>query len=519
MNLELNELFLQLPLHVYWLNRDNTYLGCNEMQAKTFGLKSPKDIIGKKNVDLQWHIYNKDIVPLLDQNNLEVINSGKMKIVEEGYFNQYGQKFTFLSIKKPLWSDNQVIGMLGASIDITSQIERENELESTKNEIEVTLENIIANLPGHVYWKDKSGKYLGCNISQAKSLGYSIPQDIIGKTDYDLSPKELADSFKKVDLKVIESGLPATVEEKALIENKEEALYLSKKVPLYNKQKKIIGILGISFDITEQRRIEKKLLETQHKLEGMTLVSASIAHETRTPLQSLDAAVGSLKKYFPIFLSAYEVADKNNLLTHKLKPSTINLLTSIMDSMQREIRLASLVVNLLQENLVLEHAVSSNENLSTEVFSITHCVNEALERYPFKTGQKERLHWQPSIDFEVRGKELLLTHVLFNFIKNALYYIAVAEAKIAGKKGEISIWLETGSPYNKLYFKDTGTGIEAHKLPYIFERFFTKTDYGAGIGLSYCKAAMEKLGGQVACESVEGNYTLFILSFPIVTES
>lgn len=107
-----------------------------------------------------------------------------------------------------------------------------------------------------------------------------------------------------------------------------------------------------------------------------------------------------------------------------------------------------------------------------------------------------------------KGDELLIIHVLFNLLKNAIYYVRAAG------KGNISIRIENGDKYNFLYFKDTGQGINAKVLPHIFERFFSRTYHGTGIGLAYCKLVMQNLDGDITCRSKEFEYTEFKLSFP-----
>jgi len=106
------------------------------------------------------------------------------------------------------------------------------------------------------------------------------------------------------------------------------------------------------------------------------------------------------------------------------------------------------------------------------------------------------------------GNQLLTIHIIFNLLKNALYYI-----KSVGK-GEIYIWLELGEEMNKLCFKDTAKGISSNELPHVFERFYSNTQGGSGIGLAFCKMTMEQFGGDIHCESVEGDYAEFVLSFP-----
>jgi PAS domain S-box-containing protein len=437
------------------------------------------------------------------KDSLEVMSSKKTKIVEERYKgkNAIYDGHWFLSIKSPLIKDDNIEGVMGVAIDITERKKLEKQLKETTQK----LENVLDTIPGNVYWKSLAGDYLGCNNLQAKLLG-SSKEDIIGKNDYDFIPKKDADEVRKIDQAVIEKKESRTTEEIVSIQNKNR-IFLSKKVPFYDvhDKSKVIGLLGVSMDITDQKRTEQDLLETKHKLEGMTLVSASIAHELRTPLASLEIGIGNLKDYFPVFLEAYQLADKDKL-SKKLKPSTIELIQGAFNSMSREVALSNLVINLLLENIKPTVDAGGQD----EEFSMVFCVKEALDRYPFKKVQEKLVHFKSEIDFNVMGKEIYVVHILFNLLKNSLYFIEKC------RKGEIFIGLELGDYYNTLIFKDTGSGIPENQLSHIFEPFYTKTGHGTGVGLNYCKMASKKLGGNISCESREGEYTLFKLELPKV---
>lgn len=67
---------------------------------------------------------------------------------------------------------------------------------------------------------------------------------------------------------------------------------------------------------------------------------------------------------------------------------------------------------------------------------------------------------------------------------------------------------------NILIFKDTGKGISKENISHIFRKFYSRTKYGTGIGLSFCKMVMESLGGEIKCKSQEGKFTEFRLCFP-----
>lgn len=107
---------------------------------------------------------------------------------------------------------------------------------------------------------------------------------------------------------------------------------------------------------------------------------------------------------------------------------------------------------------------------------------------------------------------LLMSHVLFNLIKNSLYFIAKV------RKGNITITVSSGAQQNTLLFKDTATGIPADKLPNMFKKFYSESDEGNGIGLHFCKNVIDAFHGQITCDSIEGEYTEFKLIFPKESE-
>ncbi|HEV2614155.1 MAG TPA: ATP-binding protein [Gammaproteobacteria bacterium] len=352
------------------------------------------------------------------------------------------------------------------------------------------LENIIALLPGHIYWKDRNGIFLGCNDEQAKFIGLKSRHDVKGLTALTTLPKDFAEEIMRIDQGIIESGIPQTVEETLTLPNGQNSYWLSKKVPLRDTDGKIIGLLGISLDITEKRHLAEELIKTKTRLDGMTLLGASIAHELRTPFASLNVTAKTLETKINNLAKKTELPEEN-----------ITSLQHDVSSIKKEVKASLTFIDMLLMNI----NPTINE-AKIEDFSMRHCITDALERFPFVGKQHELVIWdeKKNPDFIVHGEQLLLIHVFFNLLKNSLYYIAKA------RKGNIDISIKD----HAVYFKDTGTGIEKEHLPHIFKRFFSKTYHGAGIGLTFCQWVMDNLGGEITCESEEGHYTLFILRFP-----
>ena len=492
----------QMPGHVYWKDKNGITLGSNINNWKDFGAKVASDFIGKNDFEL----FPKKEAESMRANDLKVMCTKQLMIIEEPIKKANGNVVIYLSHKVPLYNyKKQVVGILGISLDVTEDRQKQTE------RLEL-LEDIISLMPGHVYWVNTDNVYLGCNNNQAKSAGFSSRKDIIGKRNKDLpwnlKAGVLPETLDNINQQVMKTGNAIVIEEPAILPDGTELSFLSNKAPIYNKQGNIIGMVGISIDITELKKTQIQLKETQAKLEAMTALGANMAHELRTPFAALNLVASGMKKYFDYLLHGYELAKDANLPVHPISSSQIELLSKIPNTIEQESKAANLFIDLLINNI--------NPTLdegTKEIIPISHCVAEALHRYPFTDEQRRLIQWQSENDFLIKAKEILIIHLLFNLIKNALYHLAKSGSK---NKKSIHIWLEQGKDFNKLFFKDTGTGISKDILPYIFNRFFSKTDHGSGIGLTYCKMVMESLRGSIACESEINNYTLFIMSFPVV---
>ncbi len=152
---------------------------------------------------------------------------------------------------------------------------------------ELALQNIVANMPGHVYWKDTEGVYLGCNNRQARSLGLTRAEEVVGKTDFDLPwGGDSAQRFRENDLRIMESGKTETVEEPAIVDGK-PAIVLSQKTAIIDDNGDSIGILGISVDITYQKEMERALILAKEKAEASDGLKTdfihNMEHDIRTP--------------------------------------------------------------------------------------------------------------------------------------------------------------------------------------------------------------------------------------------
>ena len=113
----------------------------------------------------------------------------------------------------------------------------------------IDLEQMVAAMPGHVYWLDRNNVYQGCNDRQAKAFGLTSRDKIVGLTNDDLPTVEstMADIWNKNNLEVMQGGLAKSAQEPSVLEDGSRAVVVSNKVPLFDTNKNVIGLLGISF--------------------------------------------------------------------------------------------------------------------------------------------------------------------------------------------------------------------------------------------------------------------------------
>ncbi len=248
----------------------------------------------------------------------------------------------------------------------------------------------------------------------------------------------------------------------------------------------------------------------REKLKGMMSVGTSIAHELRTPLASIDGGIAGAKKYLPKLIDTYEIAKKANLPVPAIRPVHYEKLLTLLEEISAETHYANTIIDMLLVK-IQQSDIGATDG---EEHSIVDCIDEALRRYPFEDSEKiKKIHCDMNTDFFFKGKKLLIIHVLFNLLKNASYFINEAQ------KGEIFIWATTLSDnYNSLHFKDTAKGISPQAKLKLFERFYSNTRNGTGLGLAFCRMVMVGIGGNISCKSEEGEYTEFIMTFPKIRQ-
>ncbi len=170
----------------------------------------------------------------------------------------------------PVKSDDKVMAVTLIITDITERKQAEQALQQSESKYRTLIEN----LPQKIFIKDRNAVYVSCNENFARDLGI-IPDEFAGKRDYDFFPKELADKYRTDDRRVMETGKTEDIEEE-YIKDGVVTWVNTVKTPVRDDQGNVVGILGIFWDITERKRVENALKESEEKWRSLVENAPSI---------------------------------------------------------------------------------------------------------------------------------------------------------------------------------------------------------------------------------------------------
>lgn len=369
----------------------------------------------------------------------------------------------------------------------------------TKIDNNTLMQLVLNNIPSFVFWKDDNSIYLGCNENFAKSAGFSSPEDVVGRSDYDMPwSQEEADFFRKVDKEVMLSGeAQINFEEQQTINDKSTRWLRTSKIPLYDDQKNVIGILGTYEDITARKTMEleihqqnAELLILNDKLESINmdlehLVNAS-SHDLQEPLRTIGSFVGLLEKKY-----GSEMDDKAKEYLKYIKGGSAR-----MSKLIKQI----LTFSKIDKVDIVFESVNAKKFISNILRDLTHSINE-----------QNAVVESDILDIYINCQQVRMEMVFHNLIGNALKFNNSQNPKI-------SISLTEDDKSWLFEIKDNGIGISNkfdHNIFEPFKRLNTQATYpGSGIGLSICKRIVDMHGGEIWYESKEGEGSSFFIKLP-----
>ena len=377
-------------------------------------------------------------------------------------------------------------------------------IEHQKEEI-TQLKTIIDDLPGDVYWKrceDNKLIYSGMNQTGTESLhkmGFRWKKnDILGKTDDNLFDKETATTFIKNDWEVIKSGMIRTKEETAILPSGKKNIQLSTKRPLFDRKGNIIGIAGVSIDITQLKETQSALQIAKEKAEAANQAKTefleNMRHDIRTPVAGI---VGCAQLIQSQASNAAKVTEFANDLVES-SDALLEFLNKVLES----IKVASGEIPLLKKKFDLHKALEQIIHLNKP-----YAISKKLEL---------NLQYDESIPAYVIGDPIRIQRIVLELVTNALKFTDKGQVKITArlrKNEEKFIIIQ-------LSVSDTGMGIPTDKQQDVYTRFKRLTPSyqgiysGTGLGLSIVKQFMDDLDGEISLQSQPQQGSTFTCLIP-----
>ena len=262
-----------LPDATFVIDNEGTVIAWNRAMEAMSGISKSK-MIGKGDFEysLPFFGYRRPIlIDLLfasEEKKTEYydpVSTVGGNIVAETYAPEaYGGKGAYLwGVATALFDEQgNVTGAIESIRDITERKRAQDELFNSRQ----MLRSVLDNIPQRVFWKDRNSAFVGCNKPFVLDCGYKDPSELVGKTSYETASAAMADLYSDDDREVMESGRPKLNYEEAQIRpDGSQAWLITSKVPMYDQEGQVIGVLGTYSDITERKMAEDALRESEER--------------------------------------------------------------------------------------------------------------------------------------------------------------------------------------------------------------------------------------------------------------
>ncbi|WP_448679229.1 ATP-binding protein [Pseudomonas nicosulfuronedens] len=379
------------------------------------------------------------------------------------------------------------------SIQVTERARAEAEERRQRS----TLLALINSIPDPIWFKDTQGRYLGVNQAFADCLGRA-PEDIIGRSDQQMFSRAAGAGRQDRDRQALTESQPFASEGWVVYPDGRRVLFDTLRSAFHDDQGRLLGLVGVSRDVTARKATELALSEARDLAEEAAQLKsdflANMSHEIRTPLNIIIGLAHLLQET-------------------TLDPQQVDYLGKIQGSGQYLLELISDILDLSRVEagkLEFEHIAFDLERLLGELFDLFN-IRAASK------GLTVRCEIDPRVPAQVVGDSLRLRQILMNYGNNALKFTEQGEVVMIVRledEDEDSLQLYFA-------FRDTGIGITELQQERLFESFqqadssITRRYGGSGLGLAICRKLAEAMGGSVGVESEPTRGSLFWCRLPL----
>ena len=413
----------------------------------------------------------------------------------------------------------QIVALRGRVAELESVAKERSEMEKTLRDQLRFLQMLIDTIPNPIFFKDKGGKYLGCNKAFEKRTGHGRV-DIVGKSAYDLFPRELAERYEQHDSELLKRPGEKTYEARLRYPDGQDRDVIITKGIFTDCEGNVSGLVGVTLDITGRKRAEEALRKAHDQLEErvamrtaalaeansrlgkevaersriaeelrissdkLKIFAYSVAHDLKSPSIGIHGLAGMLRKRF-----AGVLGEKGAVFCDQIMKASEHV-ASLVDA-----------INMF---------IATKENaLKIEVIDIEELFHMLRDEFSARLRERGIALIEPKGVPLVRADKISILRVFRNLIDNAVKY---------GGDGltTIEIGYEESVNSHNFTVRDDGAGIQARDRSEIFNLFQRQAASdeieGMGLGLAIVKEIIELHKGEIRVEGGHENGTVFYLS-------
>ncbi|WP_245978026.1 PAS domain-containing protein [Flagellimonas taeanensis] len=385
---------------------------------------------------------------------------------------QNGQEKWVSATGKPIRENGKIVKLLGTFQDINEQVTSETRIKHHQQ----LLTALIDNLPLNVFVKDLDSRKILVNKAECDYLGKST-KELIGKTDFDLYEKEVAKISREEDLEVIRTLKPMLGKETINIKKDGKITnFLTSKIPLFDLEGKISGLIGIGMDITAMKKKEDQLRNLINITSVQNKKLINFAHIVSHNLRSHSANFSMLLKF---------LSEEQN---EAEKAHIMNMLNQASDSLLETL-----------ENLNQVVDINTNVTLSKQPLNLNESIDKVRKNLSaFLEKNKVKIINNIPQDMIVWSVPAYLDSIILNLVTNAVKYSSPERSPV--------ITMDAKKRDKTLIFSvsDNGLGIDLErygdKIFGMYKTFHNRKD-AKGIGLYIIKNQIEAMGGSITVNS------------------
>jgi PAS domain S-box-containing protein len=458
-----------------------TYL--NTAQARFFGVECAEAAIGKSDEDF----FDKQLADRFAVEDRKLLSDGGAVVNMRRQFTAKDGSIQYRLVNKVAILDSKTARftrIVGTSRDVTSLQQAEDQLRHDKE----LLAQILDRMPQCVFVKDRNGKYTHCNRSFAER-GQRSAVEIIGTTDFNFWPSELANEFRRDDQAVMASDRPKVAYDEELfmrfpdghVENRQ---FVTSKIPLHDFDGNVTGLLGIYEDVTDRRRIDRRKSDEA--------IARSISHCLNKWVAILEGQVLLFKLAIQAEPEALQVFAKTAAALAR------------MESGVKFLKHATQVATNLS-------ALSSSDRSAWTNLDLNRLLSDLIDQI-----QDPRIAWTPAdVEIIVYCNPVYLSMAFVELLANARDFTPPAE-----QGGWIRVWIEFDVAHTTnqctIHFQNNGGGISTYlRGRRIYDMFTAANSSRTGMGLAYVDRVATIHGGSIDEVGQPGSDAHFIFAIPV----